>query len=481
MNAPSQPFEPGAESWPRVAALRRRLTATPSQVRVAVVGAGTSGLAALRLLQHHGVSVEVLDDRPKDGLGAAAQAQLTEVAVRPIEATAVDAADLIVLSPGVPRSKAALRAAIDNGKLIGEVELASWFTRTPMIGITGTNGKSTTTALVAHMLERGGLRVFAGGNLGRPLSELPLAEPVDVAVVELSSYQLESVVEAHFRVGCWLNLTPDHLDRYPDVEAYAAAKRRIIERRSINGTAVLNADDPIVRDVGRRLAGGVRWFSLHDKDERASTMGTFMVDEAHALRQDRRGEESYSIDAPALLGSHNRSNACAAIECARFVGVASSAVQEGLSSFQGLPHRLERVGQVGNLTYYNDSKATNVDAAVTAVQAVPAPIVLIAGGVDKGGSWTPLVEAARSRVRLVLAIGTAAPIVERAFGAAGIAVKVVETIDRAVAETTRLDTQEPHTVLLAPACASFDQFANYGARGEGFRAAVRRASGEVSR
>ncbi len=482
MSVPSQPFEPGAESWPRVAALRRRLTETPQRIRTAVVGAGTSGLAALRLLQAREVQTIVLDDRPKDGLGAAAQAQLAKVEVRPIEAETVDAADLVVLSPGVPRSKPALRRAIEDGRLVGEVELASWFIRAPLIGITGTNGKSTTTALVAHMLGRGGRKVFAGGNLGRPLSELPLSEPVDVAVVELSSYQLESVVEAHFRVGCWLNLTPDHLDRYPDVDAYAAAKRRIIERRSINGTAVLNADDPIVRDVGRRLAGGVRWFSLHDKDERASSMGTFMVDEARAQRRDWRGdEETYVIDAPALIGSHNRSNACAAIECARYLGLPPAAVQEGLSTFEGLPHRLERVGQVGALTFYNDSKATNIDSAVTAVRAVPAPVVLIAGGVDKGGSWAPLVDAAQGRVRKVLAIGAAAPIVERAFRAGGIAVSEVQTLDRAVLEATRIDVAEPHTVLLAPACASFDQFANYGARGEAFRAAVRRLSPGVSR
>ena len=337
-----------------------------------------------------------------------------------------------MLSPGVPRALTALAGAIAQGRLVGEVELASWFTRTPLVGITGTNGKSTTTALVAHMLECAGRRVFAGGNLGRPLSELPLTEPVDVAVVELSSYQLESVCEAHFRVGCWLNLTPDHLDRYASVEAYAAAKRRILERRSINGTAVLNADDPIVRDVGRRIGGQVRWFSNHDRDERASTMGTFMADETQARRRDSRGEEVYTIDGPALLGRHNKSNACAAIECARFLDASPAAVQEGLSTFPGLPHRLEKVGTIGSTAFFNDSKATNVDAAETAVRSVPSPILLIVGGVDKGGSWRPLVESAKGKVAAVLAIGAAAPLAQSAFEAAGIPVQIVGTLERAV-------------------------------------------------
>ncbi len=475
----SQPFEPGVETWPRIASLRRELTASSPAVRVAVVGAGASGLAAVKLLLSRGASVRVLDDRPRSELSPAAQAVLSGVDVDPLEAAGIDDADLVVLSPGVPRTLPALASAIADGRLVGEVELASWFTRTPLVGITGTNGKSTTTALVAHMLECAGRRVFAGGNLGRPLSELPLTEPVDVAVVELSSYQLESVCDAHFRVGCWLNLTPDHLDRYPDVEAYAAAKRRILERRSINGTAVLNADDPIVRDVGRRIGGQVRWFSNHDHDERASTMGTFMADEERARRRDKRGEEVYTIDGPALLGRHNKSNACAAIECARFLDAAPAAVQRGLSTFPGLPHRLEKVATVGATTFFNDSKATNVDAAETAVRSVPPPILLIVGGVDKGGTWTPLVEAAKGRVAAVLAIGAAAPLAQAAFAAAGIPVEIVGTLDRAVEAAAARD--DVRSVLLAPACASFDQFANYGARGDAFRTAVQRLRGEGDR
>ena len=470
-----QPFEPGLVVWPRVAAIRHRLTDAPADVRAVVVGAGASGLAALRLLRSRGVSVRMLDDRPRSAFDGPTQSALSDVELSPIATSTLESADLVVLSPGVPRTRPELDRAVEEGRLVGEVELASWFADVPLVGITGTNGKSTTTALVAHMLAQSGLRVFAGGNLGRPLSELSLGEPYDVAVVELSSYQLESVVEAHFRVACWLNLTPDHLDRYPSVAVYAAAKRRLIERRSINGTAVLNADDPLVRDVGRRLGGSVRWFSLNREDGRASTMGTFMADEEQAVRRSFDGGlEMYCVDGPALVGPHNRSNACAAIECARFLNAPPESVQTGLSTFAGLPHRLERVGQKGRTVFYNDSKATNVDAAVTAVRGVEPPIALIAGGVDKGGSWAPLVDAAAGRVARVFAIGEAAPIVARVFSEAGTSVDVVETVERAVEAAAQLG-DDLASVLLAPACASFDQFANYGARGDAFRAAVRRA------
>ena len=495
MSTSSQPFEPGAEAWPRVAALRRRLIDPSADVQAAVVGGGTSGLAAVRLLRAMGAKVRVLDDRPAEALGD--DPALSEIDIGPIEADALVDSDLVVLSPGVPRVRPALAAAAADGRLVGEVELASWFIRTPLIGITGTNGKSTTTALVAHMLRQADKRVFAGGNFGRPLAELALAEredadAFDVAVVELSSYQLESVVQAQFLVGCWLNLTPDHLDRYSDVDAYAAAKRRLIERRSIHGVAVLNADDPVVYGVGRGLRGNVRWFSSRTLEPSAA--GTWMIDADRANRapdpqsmsrpvinRQAGATETYVIDGPALLGPHNRSNACAAIECARFLDAPPAAVQQGLSTFEGLPHRLEHVGRIGRVSFYNDSKATNVDAAVTAVRAVPKPIFLIAGGVDKGGSWAPLVEAAQRRVEAVFAIGESAPLVASVFESASIPVQQAGTLERAVeaAATRAAQKDEDAAVLLAPACASFDQFKSYGARGDAFRTAVQQRMGQT--
>ncbi|MEL7368059.1 MAG: UDP-N-acetylmuramoyl-L-alanine--D-glutamate ligase [Myxococcota bacterium] len=479
MNASHQPFEPGVQTWPRVASLRRRLTEDPAGVRAVVVGAGVSGLSACRLLEARGADVRVVDDRPRYKFAPELQASLERLKLGPIEAAALADADLVVLSPGVPRRQPALEASIREGRLVGEIEMASWFCSVPLIGITGTNGKSTTTGLVAHMLQCAGQKVFVGGNFGRPLSELALGEPVDVAVVELSSYQLESIVEAQFRVSCWLNLTPDHLDRYANVEEYAAAKRRIVERRSINGIAVLNADDAIVSDAGRSLGEQVRWFSTRRDLKRTDMPGTHMLDAVQAVRVDGDTEESYRIDGAALIGEHNRANACAAIECVRYLGASPAAIQRSLSTFEGLPHRLQRVATVGRGTYYNDSKATNIEAAVTAVGAVPEPVYLIAGGVDKGSTWAPLVDAARGRVEVVYAIGEAAPLVQDAFTSVA-PVEMSGTLDAAVeaaAERLRSSGQKA-SVLLAPACASFDQFANYQVRGDSFCAAVRKLSAE---
>jgi UDP-N-acetylmuramoylalanine--D-glutamate ligase len=451
------------EASARVAELSRRLR--EGGLRAVVVGAGKSGRAAIDLLRKYGATVEILDDREDldaDGVRA-----------KPIEAEAVGAADLVVLSPGVPRARPELAGAVARGKLVSEIELASWFVSAPMVGITGTNGKSTTTALVAHILEKAGKRVFAGGNLGRPLSELATSgEPVDVAVVELSSYQLESIVDARFAVACWLNLTPDHVDRYPNIETYAAAKRRIIERRAVHGVAVLNADDGYCAGAGIRLGGPIRWFGM----ERSNLVEGTIVTGASAIRTIGGRTETYRLGSRALPGAHNRSNASAAIECARhFDDVTPEAVQAGLDTFPGLPHRLEEVLVRGGVRWINDSKATNVDSAVIGVRAIDGPKILIAGGKDKGSSWAPLVDAARAQgVRAVLAIGAASPLVEAAF--TGFDVTPCGTIERAV-EIARSIARPGDSVLLSPACASFDQFRNFEHRGDRFRELVRTATG----
>ncbi|MCB9650732.1 MAG: UDP-N-acetylmuramoyl-L-alanine--D-glutamate ligase [Deltaproteobacteria bacterium] len=472
MIVPYEPFEPSPEAYARCSVLRDRLE-KGGALRAAVVGAGVSGLAAARLLLAKGATVVVADDRPREALGPDAQAALQGVELVPLTAAALAGVELVVLSPGVPRSRPELADSIKAGRLVGEVELASWFVHLPMVGVTGTNGKSTTTALVAHLLRQAhGDAVFAGGNLGEPLSTLALDPARYVAAaVELSSYQLESVVEAQFMVSCWLNLTPDHTDRYQSLEEYAAAKRRLLMRRSVHGVAVLNAKDRYCADAGLSLGGDVRWFAPSPTSDLASTMGTLLESDDVARRTTDDGVERYRLDNPALLGLHNKANALAAIECARHLGVSPEAVQAGLSTFRGLPHRLELLGEVGGVRYYNDSKATNVDSAVTALAALPGPVLLIAGGKDKGAPWAPLVEAARGKVALVLSIGQAAPLVEAAFGPAGFEVVSAGTLDEAVA-VARARAQPGAQVLLSPACASFDQFRDYNHRGEVFRALV---------
>jgi UDP-N-acetylmuramoylalanine--D-glutamate ligase len=374
-----------------------------------------------------------------------------------------------VLSPGVPRSRAELRDAIERGVVVGEIELASWFVKAPLVGITGTNGKSTTTALIAHVLEAAGFKTFAGGNLGRPLADLAVSgEEVDIAVVELSSYQLESIVDATFAVSCWLNLTPDHADRYPDLETYALAKRRIIERRAVNGVAVLNAKDHFVSDAGIRLGGPIRWFAADVSSDLAATMGTMLATPEQAVRTSVGVEERYDLTNENLPGMHNRANMLAAIECARHFELSVRDVERGLKSFRGLPHRIELVRTLDAVRWYNDSKATNVDSAVIALRAVPGPKVLIAGGKDKGAPWAPLVEAANENgVHAVLAIGAATPLVLAAFPNA----EDAGTLDRAIMRAREL-ARSGGAVLLSPACASFDQFKNYEHRGDVFRTLV---------
>lgn len=459
----SQPFLPAIGAAARVAELRARLP--NGGVSAVVVGAGKSGTAAASLLRAFKANVRVLDDKAEAGA--------------PITAEALRDAELVVLSPGVPRARAELKEAIERGVVVGEIELASWFVKAPLVGITGTNGKSTTTALTAHVFAQAGLKTFAGGNLGRPLAELAVSgEAVDVAVVELSSYQLESIVDARFAVSCWLNLTPDHADRYPDLETYGLAKRRIIERRAVNGIAVLNAKDHAVAEHGIRLGGPIRWFAADVSSDLASTMGTMLASGDQAVRSASGVEERYDLRNEMLPGIHNRANMLAAIECVRHFDVSVADVERGLKSFRGLPHRIELVRTLNEVRWYNDSKATNVDSAVIALRAVSGAKVLIAGGKDKGAPWAPLVETAREHgVHAVLAIGAATPLVMAAFQGAVPVLEDSGTLDQAIRRARQL-AKPGGAVLLSPACASFDQFKNYEHRGDVFRDLVNQLEGD---
>lgn len=416
-------MKPGSTAAVR-AALRRS-----KSLQAVVLGGGLSGRSARALLEARGTVVRVLDDRSP----------------QPIAREAIQGADLCVLSPGVPRSHPELQGL--DVPLVGEVELAVWLADCPLVGITGTNGKSTTTALVGHILEKAGRRPFVGGNLGRPACDM-VQEDFELAVLELSSFQLESLETASFEVGAWLNLSADHLDRYPNEEAYAEAKARMLPM--VAGHCVANSQDATVR----------RFVELH-------------VD-PHRVRWFDRADYGLQFDGPGLLGPHNLLNGKAAVEICLSLGVEKREIQDGLSSFEGLPHRLRAIASDDGIHWLNDSKATNVAAAANAVMAMEHPTFLIAGGQDKGGSWQPLVEAALGRVKEVLAIGDAAPLVEQAFEGR-ISVRVLKSLEAAVAYA-RSSAGQGEAVLLAPGCASFDQFPNYQTRGERFESLVR---GEV--
>lgn len=443
------PFVPDDCTRDRVA--RARDAWSSGTLRVAIVGAGRSGRAAFDLCRAHGIAAVLLDDQPH---GAD---------VQPIESAALDRAGLVVVSPGVPRSHPAVASVRAQGKVVAEVELASWFIEAPLVGVTGTNGKSTTTALVAHGFERSGRRVFAGGNLGRPLSELARTrETVDVAVVELSSYQLESVVDLRLEASAWLNLTPDHLDRYASVDEYALAKRRIFE--VARSGCVATWDDPWCHRGAEHAAAPVRWQWRGEPVE--GRPGIAVGDDGIGRRDDG---ESYALSGPRLEGRHNEQNVAAAIELWRTLGLDADAAREGVDTFPGLPHRLERITTSDGRAWYNDSKATNVAAAAVAIRAIAGPKVLILGGRAKPEERTPLISALEeSEVVLVLAIGESADDWCRTI-AGTVPCQSVGTLEAAVLEARDVDAP---TVLLSPACASFDQFQSFEHRGEMFRSLV---------
>ncbi|MEE2900719.1 MAG: UDP-N-acetylmuramoyl-L-alanine--D-glutamate ligase [Myxococcota bacterium] len=430
---------------------------------VAVIGAGKSGLAAARLLESLAIEHQIFDDKPI------------------YESLSLDALrkfDLVVLSPGVPRTHEALEDAVQRGIVVGEIEFASWFIDIPMVGITGTNGKSTTTALLGHILEQGGVKAFVGGNFGQPLSELALSsDDFDIAVVELSSFQLESLVLAKFSLGCWLNLSADHTDRYADLEAYARAKACLLHH-CYDAPIVLNADDSYCRAHVERYCAdrdAKHWFTTEQKTKLHGESMTCAKD-SEATFTNSSGNRTFSLTNQRLPGIHNHANMIAAIACAMALDVDVDAIQKGVASFEGLEHRIELVAAYNGVHWYNDSKATNVESALTGVRAMKGRTVLIAGGVDKGGSWKPLTDE-QERLKHILAIGAATNIILEAFRTSSIICEPCENLQNAVTRAFQL-TGDGENVLLSPACSSFDQFDNYIHRGNVFRELVNKQLGE---
>jgi UDP-N-acetylmuramoylalanine--D-glutamate ligase len=437
--------------------------------RALVVGLGRSGVAAAKLLAREGAQVTATDGRQARALEGAVR-ELRPLGVR-FELGGHDPASFadaawVVVSPGVPLASPVFAKA---GRVVGEVELASRFVDEPVVGVTGTNGKSTTTALIAHLLATAGKDVFAGGNLGVPLAERVLAGGArDASVVELSSYQLEAVDTFHPHVAVVTNLAPDHLDRYPSVQAYWGAKGAIFRRQTEADFAVLNLDDAQVLHLHRHGRAQVVGFSSRGPVERGAW------DDGEALQV--RGlpgvvrGESYQELAPALRGAHGRQNAMAALLAARLLGAAPDAVAEGLRTFPGLPHRLQSVRVLQGVEWINDSKATNVDAAQVALAAFPGRVLWIAGGKGKGAPYTPLRPWVEGRVQRLLTIGADGDRIAAELGDLTVHERC-ETLDVAVARAAA-HAAAGDTVLFSPGCASFDQFRDFEARGEAFVAAV---------
>lgn len=449
------------------------MSATPLQgKRYVVVGLGKSGQSALELLHRRGATVLALDENPHATVPYAdveRQVGFTPEYWRGAEA--------VVVSPGVPLSKPELQAARAAGvPVFGEIELTWRFMPQgagPILAVTGTNGKSTTTALLGELVKQQHPHTFVGGNLGTAFSSAyadPAQLPYDFHVIELSSFQLEGCETAEFWGTAILNLTPDHLDRYADHRAYGAAKARIFRRQPAKGFAVVNFDDREVMTLAKLVQVPLFAFSLGVPPSKSSMSG-FATGSRQRVMLSFGDFEAFELRTKALRGAHNLQNAMAAVLMAARVGISRSAIQAGLDSFPGLPHRLEFVRLLDGVEWVNDSKATNVDSAIVALKALKGPLWLIAGGKGKGSPYAPLVTASQGKLRGVLTIGADASAISAAFAGAT-AVIACETLEHAVAHA-RHAAKSGDTVLLSPACASYDQFKDFEHRGDTFKQFVR--------
>ncbi|HEY8152633.1 MAG TPA: UDP-N-acetylmuramoyl-L-alanine--D-glutamate ligase [Myxococcota bacterium] len=436
--------------------------------RVLVLGLGISGLSAARFCAQRGASVLAADERPATAIGGLEQ--LPSQVERQLGAPFPDpgAFDLVVPSPGVPRERYAPRAR----RAWGDLELAYRALEVPIVAITGTNGKSTTTLLVEALLRAAGLRARAAGNLGAPALGL-VGEPLDFAVLEVSSFQLEAVEDFRPRVAVVLNATPDHLDRHGSFEAYLAAKARLLAQQGPEDTAVLNFDDPAVRGLAEHTRARVVPFRTQGKLEHGAWYEAGCV----VLADPGGARERHSLSALRLPGVHNRENAVAALAAVVAAGASARRAVAAFATFEGLPHRMQTVACTGGVEWVNDSKATNPGAALRSLRSYETPLVWIAGGRDKGLDFRELAGAAQGRVRAAVLIGEAAGKLEAAL-AGRVPVHDAGTLERAVGLAAQL-AKPGDVVLLAPACASFDQFRGFEDRGDRFRAAVAALGGEA--
>jgi UDP-N-acetylmuramoylalanine--D-glutamate ligase len=431
--------------------------------RVMVAGLGVSGTAAARLLARRGAALALWDERDDIARDSLPPAEIHLGRLVP----PLDRIDLLIVSPGVAADAPIMRAArAVNINIIGELELASRFVRAPVVAITGTNGKSTVTALIGEIFTAAGMRTFVGGNLGTPLSEAADGD-FDVAVAEVSSYQLETIDSFRPRVAIHLNLADDHLDRYANLAEYGAAKARIFENQDGGDWAILNRDDALVWGLADRVRPRVFGFGM----SRRAKAPTIWVERDTLAFDDGSRRGKIAMAGFRLPGAHNVANAMAAAAAAIALNVAPEIIERTLREFRGLPHRIELVCEKDGVVFVDDSKGTNVGAAVEAIAAARGPVILIAGGVHKGGSYQPLRSAIESKVRLAILIGAAREkMLAELEGAAPI--ELAESLREAVALAASR-ARSGDTVLLSPACSSFDQFKDYAERGRVFQELVR--------
>ncbi|MGA2424935.1 MAG: UDP-N-acetylmuramoyl-L-alanine--D-glutamate ligase [Terriglobales bacterium] len=439
--------------------------------RVLVVGLGKSGVASALFLKSRGARVTVSDSKPEAELR-------DEILLLLEQGITVETGghgdrtfrgqDLIVVSPGVPVDAPQLVQARNLGEpVIGEIELAAQFLAGPIVAITGANGKTTTTALAGEIIAAGKFPTLVGGNIGTPaISLADKAGPATWTVLEVSSFQLETIVEFRPRIAVILNITPDHLDRHRTFANYVNAKARVFENQRADDFSVLNADEPTTAELSGRTRAQLFWFSRTKEVER----GAFARGSHIYFRDGHNERKILPLTEVPLKGGHNLENVLAGVSIGMLVGCEPEQIREAVRNFKAVEHRLEFVARVAGVDYYNDSKATNVDAAVKALESFPANIHLILGGKDKGSDYTVLHELLRQRVKRVYTIGAAAAKIESQIqGAAEI--EHAETLENAIRRASQ-SAVPGDVVLLAPACASFDQFHSYEHRGRVFKETV---------
>ena len=438
--------------------------------RTLVVGLGKSGVASALFMKAHGARVTVSDTKSGDELR-------NEIPVLLDHGITVETGghgdrtfrgqDLIVVSPGVPVDAPPLVQARSLGEtVIGEIELAAQFLPGPIVAITGSNGKTTTTTLTGEIMTAAGLPTLVGGNIGTPaISLAERAQPDTVVVLEISSFQLETIQTFRPKIAIVLNVTPDHLDRHRTFEIYTDAKARIFENQQGSDFAVLNADDPTCVAMGTRTRARVFWFSRQKEVQQ----GAWVRDGNIVFRDPKGQREILQVSEIPLKGAHNLENVLAAVTASVLMGCAPDKIRQAVHDFKAVEHRLEFVATIGGVDYYNDSKATNVDATIKALESFPANIHLILGGKDKGSDYTVLNDLIRQRVKRIYTIGAAAAKIESQVK--GAEVVHAETLENAIRKA-HATAQSGDIVLLAPACASFDQFKSYEHRGKMFKEIV---------
>ncbi|HZD40322.1 MAG TPA: UDP-N-acetylmuramoyl-L-alanine--D-glutamate ligase [Terriglobales bacterium] len=435
--------------------------------KVLVLGLARSGRESARFLANQGAQVLVSDVRSAREL----KPEMAQLESLPIQYRLggedrqwLDGVDLVVTSPGVPATNPLLREAGARGiKIWSEVELAWHFLGVSLIAVTGTNGKSTTTTLVGEIFRKSGARVFVGGNLGSPLVGF-VADEWTWGVVEISSFQLEWVESFRPRIAVLLNLTEDHLDRYPNFAAYCRTKERLFAAQEEADIAILNRDDPLVWDMRERVRARIVSIGFGEVGQ-----GVFATNREIVWRE-ASTEEKFPLERVKIQGIHNVENMMAAIAAAKAAGIHRSIIQEVLEAFPGLEHRLEFVREKNGVRYYDDSKGTNVGAVLKSLSSFSAPVILLAGGVDKGGDYGILANAIRKKVRRLVLFGAARELMAQALGHLTETV-IVNNLENAVSDASA-HARPGEVVLLSPACSSFDMFRDYGERGRVFKRLV---------